>query len=53
MNVIDKYTWIILVLLCVSEGLAFVPALKSNGVLQLVVNVLKGLRDLITRKPPQ
>lgn len=30
-------------LLAVSESLALIPALKSNSILQLVINLLKGV----------
>jgi len=30
--------------LAISEGLALIPALKSNSILQIVINVLSGLK---------
>ena len=47
---IEKINTIILVLLAVSEGLTLIPALKSNGILQLVWNVLKSLSGAIKPK---
>lgn len=47
---IEKINTIILVLLAVSEGLALIPALKSNSVLQLVWNILKSLAGVIKPK---
>lgn len=34
---------IVIALLAISEALAFIPALKSNGILQLVVDICKFL----------
>lgn len=36
-------------LLAVSEALSLIPAVKSNGIFQLVYNILKGL--LPAKKP--
>lgn len=41
---------IVAALLALSEVLALVPALKSNSVLQLVVNGLKGIKGLLSKK---
>ena len=37
------FTVIVTCLLAVSEGLTLIPAVKSNGVFQLLVNILKFL----------
>jgi len=37
-------------LLAVSEALSFIPRLKSNGVFQIVVNVLKWMATKPTNK---
>ena len=42
---INSILVIIGTLLAISEGLALIPALKSNSVLTLVVNVLKWLKE--------
>lgn len=39
----EAITVILGVMLAISEGLAFIPALKSNGILQFVINLLKRL----------
>lgn len=39
----DKLALVLAVLLAISEGLAIIPALKANSVLQLVMNILKAL----------
>lgn len=41
---------ILAALLAVSEALALIPALKSNGILQLIINVTKKL--LPAKKDP-
>lgn len=45
----EKVALILGVLLAISEGLALIPALKANSVLQLVVNVLKALAGIIVK----
>lgn len=39
----DNYVAIIMVLLAISEGLALIPSLKANSILQLVIGILKSL----------
>lgn len=39
----DKVTIVLLALLAVSEVLALIPGVKSNGVFQLLVNIVKSL----------
>ena len=46
----EKINTVILVLLAISEGLALIPALKSNSVLQLVWNILKSLSGVFKSK---
>jgi hypothetical protein len=33
------------ILFLVSEGLAYIPSVKSNGVFQLIQNLIVGLKD--------
>jgi len=40
---------IISALLAVSEALAFIPALQSNSVFQLIVNVLKWFKEKLSK----
>lgn len=42
---------ILVILLAVSEGLALIPAIKSNSVFTLIVNVLKFLKEKVTPPP--
>jgi hypothetical protein len=42
---------ILAALLAVSEVLALIPALKSNSVLQLVVNILKKAKEVLAPAP--
>lgn len=42
---------ILAVLLGLSEVLGMIPAIKANGIFQLVVNVLKKLKDVLTPAP--
>lgn len=46
----DQLIVILGVLLAVSEGLALVPALKANSVLQLVMGLLKSLKEAMGPK---
>lgn len=39
---------IIAALLSVSEALALIPAVKSNSVFQLIVNILKKAKELLS-----
>lgn len=39
-------TVILGVLLAISEGLAMIPSLKSNSILQFVMNLIKSLENL-------
>lgn len=36
-------------LFAVSEGLSMLPFVKSNGVFQLVFNILKGIKDALKK----
>lgn len=47
---IAEASWIIPLLLLVVEYLIGVSKLKSNSTLELVVNVLKGFVELISKK---
>lgn len=40
---------ILVAVLAVSEALAFVPSIKSNGVFQWVVNIAKAIKDGISK----
>jgi len=42
-----KYGVYILGLFLLSEALALIPGIRENGVFQVVVKVLKGLKDAI------
>lgn len=37
------FTVIVTCLLAISEGLTLIPSVKSNGIFQLIVNILKFL----------
>ena len=39
----ENYALVLAVLLGISEALSLIPAVKSNGILQLVFNMLKAL----------
>lgn len=43
MDATGNVTIILAALLAVSEALALIPAVKSNGIFHMVVNVLKSL----------
>ncbi|MBR9701065.1 hypothetical protein GOV11_04325 [Candidatus Woesearchaeota archaeon] len=44
---LESILMIVSVLLAVSEGLALIPALASNSIFQMVMNVLKGAKNLL------
>jgi hypothetical protein len=46
---INSILVIISTLLAVSEGLALIPALKSNSILTLVINVLKWFKEKLSK----
>lgn len=37
-------------LLAISEGLSMIPALKANGIFQAIYNILKSIKDFLTKK---
>ena len=41
---------VVVALLGLSEGLALVPAIKSNSVFTLIVNILKGIKSIGDKK---
>jgi hypothetical protein len=41
---------ILTALLAISEALAFIPAVKANGVFQLIVNGIKAVKGLFDKK---
>lgn len=49
MNHEDLYVYLA-VALGISESLALIPGLKSNGIVQLVINILKSLKGLSGQK---
>lgn len=40
-TIIDNWGIIAAALLVISEALSLIPAIKSNGIFQLIINVLK------------
>jgi len=47
MEFLKEWGWIILVLLGVSESVAYIPWLESNSVLQIVINTLRKVKSFI------
>jgi hypothetical protein len=43
---------LVVALLAVSEALAYIPALKSNSVFQIVINILGKIAELVGAKKP-
>ena len=43
--IIENYMVIVAILLAVSELLALIPAVKSNGIFDMVVKFLQGLSE--------
>ncbi len=41
---------VVTALLAISEGLSMIPAVKANGVFQAIYNVLKSVKDFLTKK---
>jgi len=39
--------------LAISEALAFIPFIKSNSIVQAIVNGLKWIKDTFYSKPPE
>lgn len=37
-------------LLAISEALSMIPAVKANGVFQAIYNILKSVKDFLTKK---
>jgi hypothetical protein len=49
MNHEDLYV-VFAVALGISESLALIPGLKSNGIIQMVINILKSLKGFTEKK---
>lgn len=50
MDIINEHGLMLLtVLLALSEALALVPVVKANSVFQLIVNILKTLKGLVSK----
>jgi hypothetical protein len=47
------WTVILIALLAVSEALALVPGVKANSIFQLVVNVLRTIKEKLIPAPKQ
>jgi hypothetical protein len=37
-------------LLAISEGLSMIPSVKANGIFQAVQNILKSIKDFLSKK---
>ena len=46
----DKALIIVGAALAVSEALSLIPKLKSNGIFQFIVNILKTFKALVAKK---
>lgn len=42
---------VVLGLLALSEALAYIPFIKSNGIFQAIFNFLKMVKDFLSKKP--
>lgn len=41
---------IVAALLAISEGLSLIPAVKANGIFQAIYNILKSIKDFLSKK---
>ncbi len=46
---VEQYSVYIAVALMISEALSLIPSLKSNGILQLVMNVLRKAKEIASK----
>lgn len=46
----DELIIIVTALLAVSEALSLIPAVKSNGILQAIFNVLRKIKEFLIKK---
>jgi hypothetical protein len=49
--IVANWPVLVAVLLGVSEALTLIPSIKSNGIFQLIFNVLKSIKDKIVTPP--
>lgn len=41
---------VVAALLAISEGLSMIPAVKANGVFQAIYNILKSVKEFLSKK---